>query len=175
MKTYRELHPIKEGKRKWRFVVTKRIELPLYGLGRMHPNCMLYVHGKLVALILDGKLFIYPGYAWNGCSPKRYIGWPPIGAWVGTPDFPETRMASLGHDVLFQFSALLRYSMNVVNDQFGLWMDDAGLSEELRDIYYGAVHRFGADYWGKPDPSLSVEWMEERNHDSHDDPTYNLQ
>lgn len=156
MKTYRELHPIKEEHRKWRFVTLATVILPLYGLARNHPNCIMTVNGRPVAKIRDGKLYIYPGYAWNGCSPKRYIGWPPIGAWVGAPDFEATRMASLGHDVLFQFSALLRYSMYVVNDQFGFWMDDAGLSEELRDIYYGAVEKFGADYWGKKDPTLAV-------------------
>ena len=172
MNGYRELHPTREGKRKWRFVTTKRITLPLYGLGRMHPNCLLGVQGKTIAKIHDGKLYIYPGYAWNGCSPKRYIGWPPIGAWIGTMDFPGTRLASLGHDVLFQYSTLLRYSMNVVNDQFFLWMDDAGLEDDIRDIYHGAVHKYGSKFWAKPDPSLHVEWFSDDDFDSHDETIY---
>jgi hypothetical protein len=156
---YRELHPIKEGKRKWRYVTTATVDLRLYGLGTMHPPCELYANGKKIARILDGWLSIFEGYAWNGCSPKRYIGWHPFGKWIGTPDFPETRLASLGHDVLFQFSALLKYEMTTVNSQFWHWMDDNGLDEDLRDVYHGAVAKWGTKFWGKADGSLSIEWL----------------
>jgi hypothetical protein len=159
MKTYRELHPIKEGKRKWRYVTVRLGRLPLYGLGQMHPNCTLKIKGKLVAEIRDGFLYYGKGYAWNGCSPKTYIGWPPIGLWVGTPDFECTILPSLGHDILFQFSALLRFTMNVVNDQFYNWLDDEGASEELRDIYHGAVAKFGHKFWGVVDPDLTVQYL----------------
>lgn len=173
MKNYRELHPIKEGKRKWRFVTTGIVRLRLYGLAAMHPNCRMYAAGKLIAEIADGWLLIYPSYAWNGCSPKRYVGWPPFGMWIGTPDFEATIAASLGHDVLFQFSALLRYEMRVVNTQFFHWMDDDGLEPDLRDIYHGAVQKWGGKFWGAHDPSLSVDYTD-HNHDSHDDHTYAL-
>lgn len=156
---YRELHPIKEGKRLWRYVTTATVDLPLYGAGKNHPTCILFANGKKIAQIANGWLSIYEGYAWNGCSPKKYIGWPPVGKWIGTPDFPETRLASLGHDVLFQFSALLKYEMRTVNDQFFHWLDDNGLDEDLRDIYHGAVQKWGGQYWGKPDNTLSIEWL----------------
>lgn len=170
---YRRLHPTKEGKRKWRFVTTDTVPFRLYGLGAMHPNCKMYASGKLIAEIENGFLFIAPGYAWNGCSPKYYVGFPPIGMWVGTPDFEGTILASLGHDVLFQFSFLLRYSMFVVNAQFAHWMDDDGLEPDLRDIYHGAVTRFGTRFWGVKDHTLTVDYTD-HNHDSHDDHTYAL-
>ena len=156
---FRELHPVREGHRKWRFMTTGIVRLRLYGLAAMHPNCRMYAAGKLIAEIADGWLLIYPGYAWNGCSPKRYIGWPPIGMWIGTPDFEATIKASLGHDVLFQFSALLRYEMRVVNNQFLHWMEDDGLEPDLRDIYHGAVEKWGGKFWGVKDQSLAVIYV----------------
>lgn len=156
MKKYRELHPINEGKRKWRYIVTDTIKLRMIGGGLGHRNCQLLINGKVIAEIKNGFLIIYAGYAWNGCSPKRYVGWPPFGMWVGTPDFEETIMASLGHDVLFQFSALLDYCMNEVNMFFFNWMEVDGLDESLVDIYHGAVKNFGKRFWAKVDPTLSV-------------------
>jgi hypothetical protein len=166
----REIHPIREGKRKWRYKPICTIELPLY---EDHPPCKMYANGVLMAEIVGRKLLIHATYVWNGCSPKYYVGWPPFGMWVGTPDFDGTILASLGHDVLFQFSALLRYEMYVVNNQFLFWMDDDGFEPDLRDIYHGAVEKWGAKYWGKADPSLSVDYTD-HNHDSHDDHTYAL-
>jgi hypothetical protein len=153
---YRELHPTKEGKRKWRYITTSTVRLPLFG-GRMgHRECKMFVSGKCVAEIKDGALFIHAGYAWNGCSPKRYVGFPPVGMWVGTPDFKGSILASLGHDVLFQFSALLEFAFNEVNMFFFNWMEINGMDSSLQDIYYNAVKSFGESYWGKKDPSLSV-------------------
>lgn len=51
-------------------------------------------------MIIDGnKIIVKRGYAWNGCSPK----WVMFGRWCGTPDYPETILASMVHDALVQF------------------------------------------------------------------------
>jgi hypothetical protein len=154
---YRELHPIKEGKRKWRFLVTQAIKRKL--IGTSHRDCQLFVKGKLIAEILSNHLYIYAGYAWNGCSPKRYIGWPPFGMWVGTPDFEATIIASLVHDVLYQFAALLEFTFDEANMIFFNIMTVDGLDESLTDIYHGAVKKFGKDYWAKEDPTLAVIYL----------------
>jgi hypothetical protein len=154
--SYRELHPTKEGHRRWRYVTTETVRLPLYGLAAMHVNCQMLAGQNLIAEIRHGWLLIHRGYAWNGCSPKRYIGFPPVGAWVGTPDFPQTIFASLGHDVLFQFSALLRYEMAVVNNQFFDWLDEYNAPNWMRDIYHGAVNMLGGKFWGEKDSTLKV-------------------
>jgi hypothetical protein len=156
---YRELHPTKEGNRKWRYITTGVVKLRLLGDGAGHRDCKMFVNGKIVAEIKKGSLYVSKGYAWNGCSPKRYIGWPPVGMWVGTPDFKESLAASLGHDVLFQFSALLEYNMNQVNTFFYYWMEIDGMDSALQDIYHGAVKSFGGRFWGKKDPSLSVVYV----------------
>lgn len=49
--------------------------------------------GRLLTIAAD--------YSWDGCSPKGRFA----GLWVGTPDPPPTRIASLVHDVLYQFMA----------------------------------------------------------------------
>jgi hypothetical protein len=159
MKTYRELHPTKEGKRLWRYITTKRGVLPLYGLDRNHAPCELLIDGHVIAEIRNGWLAYRAGYAWNGCSPKRYIGWPPFGFWAGTPDFESTHLASLGHDILFQFSAYLNFRFEDVNDLFFTWIDDAGASDLVRDIYHGAVDMMGSKFWRKKCETLSVRWL----------------
>jgi hypothetical protein len=154
MNSYRELHPIKEGKRKWRYGAIF-IELELHGTAASHPDCLLYVGKTFVGEIRKGKLYIHHPYVWNGSTPKRYIGWPPFGMWIGTPDFKATILASGGHDILFQFSALLKFDMEEVNYCFWKWIDDAG-AENIADIYHAAVDQFGGKFWAKADPSLKV-------------------
>lgn len=152
----RELHPIREGKRKWRYKPICTIELPLY---EDHPPCKMYANGVLMAEIVGRKLLIHATYVWNGCSPKYYVGWPPFGMWVGTPDFREMIVPSGGHDVLFQFSLLLQFTMQSANNHFYRWMEYFDAAEELRDIYHGAVAKWGGKYWGKSDKSLAVIYV----------------
>lgn len=152
----RELHPIREGKRKWRYKPICTIELPLY---EDHPPCKMYANGVLMAEIVGRKLLIHATYVWNGCSPKYYVGWPPFGMWVGTPDFMEMIVPTGGHDVLFQFSLLLQFTMQSANNHFYRWMEYFYAAEELRDIYHGAVAKCGGKYWGKSDKSLAVIYV----------------
>lgn len=157
MKQFVTLHPTKEGKRKWRYKAIV-IDLRLYAGAASHPDCRMYAKDVLVGEIKSSKLFIYDPYAWNGSTPKYYVGWPPFGFWVGTPDFESTIVASGGHDILFQFSALLQFTMEEVNYCFYRWIEEAGGGELVRSIYYGAVSELGHDYWGKKDSTLRVEY-----------------
>ncbi len=73
-------------------------------------QCNLVPKGKAISFrdsknkewvyIDSTHMIIMKGYAWDGCSPKRWI---PLLGWVGTPDFEQTRLASLVHDALCQF------------------------------------------------------------------------
>lgn len=157
MNWYRNLDPLKEGDRKLRFVTTKIRSLPLYGKARSHPNCMMYCKkGINRAWIANGRLWWNADYAWNGCSPKYYVGYPPIGKWVGTPDFEKTRKPSLGHDILFQFSTLLQISFDEANKLFRLWLEDEEFC--LAEQYFDAVDTFGRNYWGKNLEGLTVKY-----------------
>jgi len=113
-----------------------------------HPNVIFTnKDGKRWAEIRAGFIYIAVGYAWNGSSPKHYIGFPPIGTWIGTPDFYGTRKASLVHDVLYQFAEVGEYSFEDANYQFLKLMEDAQFP--LAQQYYEAVEIFGGKFWGK--------------------------
>jgi hypothetical protein len=87
---------------------------------------------------------ILPGYAWNGCSPKHRL---PLLGWIGTPDPPATRLASLFHDAGYQFSSLRHiHHTRLQEDQ--LFLSNLQLySFPLAKPYYRAVRLFGAPYW----------------------------
>jgi hypothetical protein len=54
-----------------------------------------------VWLSIEGQfIMVSEGYATDGCSPKFKLG----PAWVGTPDFLWTRLASTIHDAFYQFA-----------------------------------------------------------------------
>ena len=154
MKWYRELHPIKEGKRLYRFGTTCIGSLPLYGRARSHRNCLLKDSKGIVrAWIHNGRLWWTEDYWWNGCSPKRYI----LGVWVGTPDFEKTRRPSLGHDIIFQFAKLLDITFHEASVLFRLCMEDEGF--KLAEHYFNAVETFGHSYWKKEPDTLTIEYV----------------
>ena len=158
MSWYRELHPIKEGKRKNRFATNCYGSLPLYGIAKLHRNCVLKdKNGNTWAWIKDGRLCWSENYAWNGCSPKYYIGWPPVGKWIGTPDPEPSRRGSLGHDILFQFSSVLSISIEDANYNFLKWLETDGLF--LAEHYYDAVEMFGEKFWKKNPESVTIEYV----------------
>lgn len=157
MSWYRKLDPVKEGNRKLRFLTTRIDSLPLYGNAKNHLPCVLKCKKGIVrASIAEGRLWWNPDYAWNGCSPKYYIGYPPLGKWIGTPDFEKTRKASLGHDILFQFATLHKISFYEANKLFRLWLEDEEFT--LAEQYYEAVDAFGRDYWGKDIEGLTIHY-----------------
>lgn len=158
MKPYRNLHPTKEGKRIYRFILTENVTANLLGDLSKHPDCDL-IDGKGVtrAVIRDGKMTIFSGYAWNGCSPKHYIGYPPFGIWVGTPDFEGCLIPSLVHDVLYQFAEVGRYTFSQSNLQFLFMMEDMEFS--LAKVYYDAVDSMGGQFWGKDKSGVTANYI----------------
>ncbi len=94
--------------------------------------------------ISDGQLTIQSGYAWDGCSPKRYLfGLFTIGTPDGTLRFgkPWTWEASLVHDVLTQFRQEIPLSKQQVTQIFN---DQLAESKwPLRRLYVWAVDKLG--------------------------------
>lgn len=137
---YRQLHPTKEGGRRWRYVTTKGIRLRVDGITdytiRYHDAT-----GKVWARHDKFGLYVEEGYAWNGCSPKRWV-WP--FGWVGTPDFQCTILASLCHDIGYQFSRTEHFPLSKaqVDALFYHTIDMLG-EHEIAGIYHGAVQKFG--------------------------------
>lgn len=156
---FRLLHPTKEGNRIYRFLTLTIVQEKLFGELAKHKNATFYDGGYVPRMwIRDGYIYINVNYAWNGCSPKRYIGWPPIGKWVGTPDFDATIIASLIHDALFQFSKIGTYTFHQANWQFYQMLLDRNFF--LAEQYYDAVECFGDKFWGKDPQTVRIEYDE---------------
>lgn len=154
---YRRLHPTKEGKRKYRFTTTEVVKEKLRGRLANHPDCTFRDrHGIAWASIRAGYIYIAVGYSWNGSSPKYYVGYPPVGKWIGTPDFEGTIIASLIHDVLFQFAEVGKYTFHDANYQFLCIMEEADF--KLAQHYYDAVEAFGIKYWGHDGEGVTAEY-----------------
>jgi hypothetical protein len=139
---YRQLHPTREGGRRWRFVTMRRPLLPVRGIvqpGRIIAFCD--AGGVERGRIDDRGIVMSEGYAWNGCSPKRWV-WP-VG-WVGTPDFQATILASGFHDLLYQFSQTQHFPLSrcEVDQVFRHCIEMSG-EPEIARIYFEAVRCFG--------------------------------
>lgn len=98
--------------------------------------------------IIDSKMTISSGYAWDGCSPKYHV----FGLFVvGTPDGilrhgkKWTNDASLVHDVLCQFRCELAITKNQSVKVFNDILDRDGWP--LRKVYVKMVDRFGPQDW----------------------------
>lgn len=141
-KHFRELSPA-EGKRIYRFQTTAHVRYPARGivLGRSVITFHDSNGNQWLQLDRFGAL-VSPGYAWNGCSPKR---WVPVLGWIGTPDFPSTIAASLIHDALYQFHATRHFPLHRSDcDQYLRDLIAATGAEDIAAIYYHAVRRFGS-------------------------------
>lgn len=131
-----------EGKNIYRFQTLRHIRFPISGLVADRSVITFHDASGRVWLQIDRFGALIPeGYAWNGCSPKR---WLPLLGWVGTPDFRETLAASLLHDALYQFHATRHFPLHRSDcDQLFHDLIAAVGSEEIAGIYYTAVRRFG--------------------------------
>ena len=137
---FRQLHPTREGKRLWRYTTTRGIRVSIHGLTE-HAIVYHDATGRPWARHDRFGIYIEEGYAWNGCSPKRWV-WP--FGWMGTPDFKCTLLASLCHDVGYQFSRTDHFPLNK-SDVDSLFYDTIYMAGEpdIAAVYHGAVCKFG--------------------------------
>lgn len=118
--------------------VTVRIDHP--GQNDL-PNPILFRDNQGIewARWCKGKLHIRPHYSWDGCSPKARFAM----LWLGTPDPPCTRLASLVHDVLYQFIATQHFPWSRAQAD-ACFYDIMKLSGFLMaGTFHGAVRMFG--------------------------------
>ena len=149
---YRFMDPSESGG-VYRFVLLRKVTHVLHF---EHPDMRFVdVDGREWARIEDGVLSIRTGYAWNGCSPKRWWGV----CWWGTPDFVFTRRGSLVHDVLFQVSGTkdFRATMGQCNELFRRIMLADGGPAWMVGIYFAAVQKLGRKFFGKKDANIHSE------------------
>ena len=96
---YKELSPL-QGSYKYRFVTIEDIHIIFYKslIPKGQELKFSDQKGKVWLVIRENEIIISKDYAWDGCTPKKWWG-----GWWGTPDFKQTHLASLVHDVLLQF------------------------------------------------------------------------
>lgn len=99
------------------------------------------------AHIYRDLLSISKDYAWNGASPKW---WVPLLGWVGTPDPEATRMATLVHDVLYQFINTEHFPLNVEESNMIFYQIMRAHDFRFSNTYFGAVQDFGKRFADDP-------------------------
>lgn len=149
---YRELSP-EEGKRRWRWETVKPVTLELAFPGWKEEIAFLDGRGIERAVLIGNRWTMHPGYAWNGCSPKR---WVPCLGWIGTPDTPDNLLGSAFHDLGCQFVETKHFPLSraQVDELFGLILRRSGF--KWAGLYSGAVKDFGPLFKGPGDGSRSV-------------------
>lgn len=141
---YRELSP-REGGFRWRWVMLRDGHSPL-----LYESPSVSFHGpdgREWMRFEDGVRIVRAGYAWNGCSPKRYCRL--LRRWVGTPDYPATLRASRDHDADYQFAHTEHYPFDRM--QADIMFRETLKTEnfKLANAFYGAVRDFGGKHWGR--------------------------
>ena len=141
---FRQLHPTREGARKWRFRTLKKTRLHIPGLVA-HPDTIISCRDHTAREWPRFDNFGIPlaeDYTWNGCTSKR---WVPLFGWIGTPDFRSTHLASAVHDALYQFHAVLHFPLHRSDcDAIFKRLIELNGDEEIAHIYHRAVRRFGS-------------------------------
>jgi len=135
---FREGREYGPGAGGWRFSTRREIAV-WFDLPLKERIDFMDAQGIVRARFTGRLLTICGDYSWDGCSPKGRFA----GLWVGTPDPPETRLASLVHDVLYQFSRTDHMPLSRK-------MMDAAFYDLLRlskfraaGTFHGAVRIFG--------------------------------
>jgi hypothetical protein len=140
---YRQLHPTREGGKRWRFVTMRPTRLKIIGIVPLGTVISFRSADGVERGRIDYHgIVLAEGYAWNGCSPKRWV-WP--FGWMGTPDWECTRLASGFHDLLYQFARTEHFPLNRsdVDSIFYHCIEMSG-DGEMAGIYHGAVRKFGS-------------------------------
>lgn len=141
---YRELSPV-EGRFIYRYKTVTDCFIPVpINIDPSFSISFFDLSGREWMWMNSSGVLVKRGYAWNGCSPKRWI---PILGWVGTIDFKGSIMASMAHDSLCQFYSCGHFPLSkmAVDNIFYDLMIRGGMSRGMAGLYHEAVRRFG-DY-----------------------------
>lgn len=144
---YEELrgsHPHSHGDYRFRLLADVTLQLSALAL---HTRSISFRDAKRNewARIDGDKLTIRRCYAWNGASPKWWL----LGRWMGTPDFEPTRLATLVHDVCFQFLRVADWPLQIDACNTLFYQIMVQQNFKLANTYFGAVTDFGERFAGK--------------------------
>lgn len=145
------------GNHDYRFLLIEDLEIPFL--------CPLLPKGQHVLFKDKGgttwmemtrkSIIIHKGYAWDGCTPKKWLG-----IWWGVPDFPDTIMASLVHDSLIQFSETKHFTLSRFEID-NIFKEILKLNQfTLYQIYYLGA-RFGSRFFKSKYKNIKSELISE--------------
>lgn len=122
---------------RWKYLLTASLVIDL--MLPLRGNHVFIDSGVTIARLDGPILTIFEDYAWDGCSPSCDI----FGRRIGTPTPASSLLASLVHDVLYQFSALAcaPYTRSQADTIFYDLMRAQGF--RLAAPYHAAVAIFG--------------------------------
>ena len=140
-------------KRYWKFKLEEVYMFKLRSTTIQMPTKLRVNNRVFGSVDAKGVVTIFPGYAWDGCSPKYIF----FGILVlGTPDGrkgidgnPVLYHPSLKHDVLCQFRDTLELKQSTIDDWFLRDMRLHKVSILRRFLYYKSVRIFQTVTHGK--------------------------
>ena len=137
---FKELSP-KDGEFKYRYETLRPLIIPFTKKNNKYIShgtkiCFYDKNGREWLYMDHSHFIIHNHYAWDACTPKKHI---PIFGWVGTPDFEQTLLASLIHDVFCQFQDTehFPFSRYVIDNIFRFVLEYENF--EFVDFYYAGV------------------------------------
>lgn len=144
---YRQLTPLSEGGRSWRFGSKTVVRVAVTGIITNERVFGFFDRHKNLWMKIDKDgIEISANYWWNGCTPKWYSKL--LKKWCGTPDFLCTRLAAMIHDALYQFSACKHMPITrKTSDQIFKRIVELSGSPKLAKTYYAGV-RVGGSWKG---------------------------
>lgn len=141
-------HPLRGGR--FRFELLRDVSIRIPALGCHTASISFRDFRNVEWARIDGDILTArAGYAWNGASPCRWIGIGKLGFWLGTPTPHECVLATLFHDICFQFLRTHYWPIPICqcNGLFHDIMVAAGF--KFASTYHGAVEDFGELFAGK--------------------------
>ena len=133
------------SKGEYRFQLFGDVVIKIKGLGSKPPASFRDRDGLEWACVSGSCLIIRKGYAWNGATPKKWL----LGRWWGTPDFRKTHLATLVHDVCFQFLRTAHFPLDVRQCNSVFLSIMVAQKFRLANVYHGAVTDFGKLFTGE--------------------------
>ncbi len=130
---------------RYKYELTRAVSFRVPELGMSNLRFYNKKTGKLVAQVYNGKLTLYKGFRWDGCTS--------IGSIIETL---ETLIASLLHDFLYQLSEQSSWT-----PPFSQRQADVAFRKLLpcwaKPLYFLGVRAAGWAFWGDKEDSLTIK------------------
>lgn len=132
-----ELKQNKKPEKKWLYELQAHMDYRIHGV--YTPNCDIYSHRKMIAMVRNGVLRILKGYAYDGMT--------------GYPDSEENLPAALLHDLAYQTKLWDRYTSDLMLRRVMLDRNALGAN-----IAFAGVRLGGWKFYGK-EKGIAIDYV----------------